>query len=153
MKTIATLLTLVAFMQGPLQADLKIQFTKELDRLWEQVRPLYVSLHAYVRWKLHEKYGDAVPSKGPIPAHLLGKICWVGDDGFIEDPCYEVVTDLGDLMESAKTTGGDVLTHDQACTDAAAIYHAPNTTGRGMRRSCATLRSFQWGRQRLRRRR
>ena len=32
-------------------------FAKELDRLWEQVRPLYVSLHAYVRWKLAEKYG------------------------------------------------------------------------------------------------
>jgi len=49
-------------------------FAKELDRLWEQVRPLYVSLHAYVRWKLHEKYGDVVPPKGPIPAHLLGNI-------------------------------------------------------------------------------
>jgi peptidyl-dipeptidase A len=23
-------------------------FAKEMDRLWEQVRPLYVSLHAYV---------------------------------------------------------------------------------------------------------
>jgi peptidyl-dipeptidase A len=49
-------------------------FAKELDRLWEQVRPLYVSLHAYVRWKLHEKYGDVVPPNGPIPAHLLGNI-------------------------------------------------------------------------------
>ncbi|MEO8431804.1 MAG: M2 family metallopeptidase, partial [Acidobacteriota bacterium] len=43
-------------------------FAKELDRLWEQVRPLYVSLHAYVRAKLREKYGDAVPANGPIPA-------------------------------------------------------------------------------------
>ena len=34
-------------------------FAKELDRLWEQVRPLYVSLHAYVRNRLREKYGDA----------------------------------------------------------------------------------------------
>ena len=42
-------------------------FTKEVDRLWEQVRPLYVSLHAYVRMKLHEKYGDVVPATGPIP--------------------------------------------------------------------------------------
>ena len=33
-------------------------FSKELDRLWDQVRPLYLSLHAYVRTKLHEKYGD-----------------------------------------------------------------------------------------------
>jgi peptidyl-dipeptidase A len=49
-------------------------FPAELDRLWEQVRPLYLSLHAYVRWKLREKYGDAVPASGPIPAHLLGNM-------------------------------------------------------------------------------
>ncbi len=30
-------------------------FAAELDRLWEQVRPLYVSLHAYVRWKLRRE--------------------------------------------------------------------------------------------------
>lgn len=48
-------------------------FAAELDRLWEQVKPLYVSLHAYVRTKLREKYGDSVvPAAGPIPAHLLG---------------------------------------------------------------------------------
>jgi peptidyl-dipeptidase A len=49
-------------------------FAKELDRLWEQVRPLYLSLHAYVRSKLREKYGDLVPANGPIPAHLLGNM-------------------------------------------------------------------------------
>jgi len=54
------------------------EFTKELDRLWDQVRPLYLSLHAYVRMKLHEKYGDVVPANGPIPAHLLGNI-WAQD--------------------------------------------------------------------------
>jgi peptidyl-dipeptidase A len=53
-------------------------FTKELDRLWGQVRPLYLKLHAYVRMKLHEKYGDAVPASGPLPAHLLGNI-WAQD--------------------------------------------------------------------------
>ena len=47
---------------------------KELDRLWNQVRPLYVSLHAYVRNRLREKYGDIVPAAGPIPAHLLGNM-------------------------------------------------------------------------------
>ncbi len=50
------------------------EFARELDRLWAQVRPLYVSLHAYVRWKLREKYGDIVPASGPIPAHLLGNV-------------------------------------------------------------------------------
>jgi peptidyl-dipeptidase A len=49
-------------------------FAAEVDRLWEQVKPLYLSLHAYVRWKLREKYGDLVPASGPIPAHLLGNM-------------------------------------------------------------------------------
>lgn len=50
-------------------------FAKEVDRLWEQVRPLYISLHAYVRWKLAEKYGkDLVGEDAPIPAHLLGNM-------------------------------------------------------------------------------
>jgi peptidyl-dipeptidase A len=53
-------------------------FAKELDRLWDQVRPLYLSLHAYVRSRLHEKYGDLVPATGPIPAHLLGNL-WAQD--------------------------------------------------------------------------
>jgi peptidyl-dipeptidase A len=55
-------------------------FTTELDRLWDQVRPLYLKLHAYVRMKLHEKYGDLVPANGPIPAHLLGNI-WAQEWG------------------------------------------------------------------------
>ncbi|HYB54496.1 MAG TPA: M2 family metallopeptidase [Thermoanaerobaculia bacterium] len=53
-------------------------FARELDRLWSEVRPLYVSLHAYVRWKLREKYGAVVPADGPIPAHLLGNV-WAQD--------------------------------------------------------------------------
>ena len=47
-------------------------FARELDRLWEQVRPLYVSLHAYVRWKLREKYGDIVPAN----AVRFRRTCW-----------------------------------------------------------------------------
>ena len=54
------------------------EFTKELDRLWGQVRPLYLKLHAYVRMKLHAKYGDLVPATSPMPAHLLGNI-WAQD--------------------------------------------------------------------------
>ncbi|MBI3048481.1 MAG: M2 family metallopeptidase [Acidobacteria bacterium] len=53
-------------------------FAAELDRLWAQLRPLYLALHAYVRAKLRERYGDQVPADGPIPAHLLGNI-WAQD--------------------------------------------------------------------------
>ena len=81
-------------------------FAKELDRLWEQVRPLYVSLHAYVRWKLREKYGDAVPANGPIPAHLLGNM-WAQT----WDNVYPVVApqdadkgyDLTQILKARKT--------------------------------------------------
>jgi peptidyl-dipeptidase A len=49
------------------------QFNAELERLWQQVRPLYLSLHTYVRSKLTQKYGpQIVPPDGPIPADLLG---------------------------------------------------------------------------------
>jgi peptidyl-dipeptidase A len=51
------------------------EFAREVDRLWEQVKPLYLSLHAYVRNRLREHYGDqVVPANGPIPAHLLGNM-------------------------------------------------------------------------------
>lgn len=50
-------------------------FGRELDRLWDQVKPLYLSLHAYVRSRLRNTYGtEVVPERGPIPAHLLGNM-------------------------------------------------------------------------------
>jgi peptidyl-dipeptidase A len=85
-------------------------FAKELDRLWDQVRPLYVSLHAYVRWKLREKYGAGViAEKGPIPAHLLGNI-WAQDWTNV----YKLVAPAGadpgyDLTEILKSRRTDAL--------------------------------------------
>ncbi|MGA3211837.1 MAG: M2 family metallopeptidase, partial [Terriglobales bacterium] len=49
------------------------QFTAEVERLWEQVRPLYESLQAYVRTQLIRQYGpQAVNREGLIRADLLG---------------------------------------------------------------------------------
>lgn len=82
------------------------QFAAEVERLWQQVRPLYVSLHTYVRSQLVKKYGkDVVPPDGPIPAHLLGNM-WAQEWGNIyplvapphEDPGY----DLTDLLKAKK---------------------------------------------------
>ena len=74
-------------------------FAKELDRLWEQVRPLYVSLHAYVRGRLRDKYGaDAVSANGPIPAHLLGNL-W-----------QQNWENVGDLVAPANAATGYDLT-------------------------------------------
>ena len=60
-------------------------FAKEVERIWQQVQPLYLSLHAYVRTKLGEKYGTSVvPPDGMIPAHLLGNM-WAQEWGNIYD--------------------------------------------------------------------
>jgi peptidyl-dipeptidase A len=49
------------------------EFSADLERLWAQVRPLYLSLHTFVRARLSQHYGaNVVPPDGPIPADLLG---------------------------------------------------------------------------------
>jgi peptidyl-dipeptidase A len=59
------------------------QFAAETERMWQEVKPLYVALHTYVRRKLNEKYGDAVqPRTGPIRADLLGNM-WAQEWGNI----------------------------------------------------------------------
>jgi peptidyl-dipeptidase A len=61
------------------------EFSADLERLWNEVRPLYLSLHTFVRAKLAEKYGpNIVPRDGPIPAHLLGNP-WAQEWGNIYD--------------------------------------------------------------------
>lgn len=58
-----------------------------------------------------------------IPAHLLGKICWVSNDGFIENPCDPVVTQLAELFEEKGKTNADVRPNpDEACACALAVY-------------------------------
>jgi peptidyl-dipeptidase A len=81
-------------------------FAKELDRLWEQVRPLYLSLHAYVRNRLREKYGDAVPASGPIPAHLLGNMWaqdWDNIYPLVAPPNADPGYDLTELLKKRNT--------------------------------------------------
>lgn len=81
-------------------------FAKELDRLWEQVRPLYISLHAYMRTKLREQYGDAaVPANGPIPAHLLGNMwaqSWDNLYGLLAPKNADPGYNLTDILKTRK---------------------------------------------------
>lgn len=51
------------------QAD----FEEDVKRLFDDLRPLYDQLHAYVRRKLKNHYGaDKFPDSGHIPAHIFG---------------------------------------------------------------------------------
>ncbi len=61
------------------------EFSAELERTWKQLEPLYKELHAYVRFKLIQKYGAAAERPdGMIPAHLLGNM-WAQEWGNIYD--------------------------------------------------------------------
>ncbi len=81
-------------------------FAKELDRLWTQLQPLYLSLHAHVRARLNEKYGDEVPVNGPIPAYLLGNI-WAQDWSNVYDMVAPEGTSravpLDDILKQRRT--------------------------------------------------
>lgn len=88
------------------------EFTKELDRLWEQVRPLYLSLHAYVRMKLREKYGDQIPASGPLPAHLTGNIWaqdWSNIFALVAPPNTDPGYDLTSILKARKMTPVDMV--------------------------------------------
>ncbi|XP_003786678.1 angiotensin-converting enzyme-like protein Ace3 [Otolemur garnettii] len=48
---------------------------EELEDLFQELQPLYLNLHAYVRRALHRHYGpQVIDLRGPIPAHLLGNM-------------------------------------------------------------------------------
>jgi len=89
------------------------KFAAEIDRLWEQVRPLYVSLHTYVRTKLREKYGaGAVPANGPIPAHLLGNLWaqgWTNIYPLVAPPKADPGYDLTEILKSRNLAATDMV--------------------------------------------
>jgi peptidyl-dipeptidase A len=82
-------------------------FQKELDRLWTQLQPLYVSLHAYVRGQLAKTYGSQiVPANGPIPAYLLGNIWaqeWNNVYDLMDSPKPSQSFDLTKILAERKT--------------------------------------------------
>ena len=86
------------------------QFSAELERLWRQVEPLYVSLHAYVRKQLIKKYGKiADRPDGLIPAHLLGNM-WAQEWGNIYPLVAPANSDKGyDLTQLLKDHKVDEL--------------------------------------------
>jgi peptidyl-dipeptidase A len=83
------------------------QFAEETERMWQEVKPLYMALHTYVRAQLNKKYGDAVqPKTGPIRADLLGNM-WAQEWGNIyplvaPKGAGDVGYDITDLIAAKK---------------------------------------------------
>ena len=94
------------------------ELSKETDRLWEQLRPLYESLHAYVRGQLRKKYGnEIVPARGPIPAHLLGNIWsqeWNNVYSLMDSPKPPQSYDLTKILEDRRTDAQGMARYGEA---------------------------------------
>ncbi|MBL8188325.1 MAG: M2 family metallopeptidase, partial [Acidobacteria bacterium] len=91
-------------------------FAAEMERLWLQVKPLYDSLHTYVRAKLRQKYGDAVPATGPIPAHLLGNMWsqqWGNIYELVKPPTGDPGFDLTKILQSRKTDARQMVKYGE----------------------------------------
>ena len=105
-------------------------FSQEVERLWGQVAPLYQAMHCHVRAKLRERYGQRVPEKGPIPAHLLGNM-WAQEWGNV----YPLVApkgaargaDLKAALLAKKTTAIDMVKYGERFFTSMGLDPLPQT--------------------------
>jgi peptidyl-dipeptidase A len=106
-------------------------FSKEADRLWEQLRPLYLSLHAYVRGQLAKKYGnEVVPPRGPIPAHLLGNIWaqeWNNVYDLMDSPKPAQSYDLTKILQQRHTDAKGMVRYGEAFFTSLGFAPLPKT--------------------------
>ncbi|MGH9424788.1 MAG: M2 family metallopeptidase [Terriglobia bacterium] len=106
-------------------------FAAEMERLWQQVKPLYDSLYTYTRKKLIAKYGtQVVPNEGPIPAHLFGNM-WAqqwnniypllaptgGDRGY----------DLTEILKTRNTDAKQMVRHGEGFFTSVGFEQLPGT--------------------------
>jgi peptidyl-dipeptidase A len=107
------------------------QFAKEADRLWDQLKPLYESLHAYVRGQLRKKYGAAlVPEHGPIPAHLLGNVWsqeWNNVYDLMDSPKPAQSFDLTKILQDRKTDARGMVHYGEAFFTSLGFAPLPKT--------------------------
>ncbi len=106
-------------------------FAAEMERLWQQVKPLYDSLYTYTRRQLARRYGSQlVPEQGLIPAHLLGNM-WSQQWGNIypllkpatADPGY----DLTEILKRKNTDARQMVRYGEAFFTSLGFDPLPDT--------------------------
>jgi peptidyl-dipeptidase A len=108
------------------------EFATMVDGVWDDLKPLYIALHTYVRTKLNEKYGAAVqPATGPIRADLLGNM-WAQEWGNI----YPIVApegagdlgyDIGELLEAKGKGPMDMVKYGEGFYSSLGFEPLPET--------------------------
>ena len=106
-------------------------FAAEMERLWQQVRPLYESLHAYVRARLRQKYGsDLVPEDGPIPAHLLGNMWaqeWTTIYPLVAPPQVDLGYDLTKILKDRHVDAQQMVRYGERFYTSIGFEKLPDT--------------------------
>jgi peptidyl-dipeptidase A len=106
-------------------------FAAEMERLWQQVKPLYDSLYTYTRRKLSEKYGkEVVAEDKPIPAHLLGNM-WAQTWGNIYPLLAPANADRGydltAILKSRNTDARQMVRYGEAFFTSLGFESLPQT--------------------------
>ncbi|MGI8770958.1 MAG: M2 family metallopeptidase [Acidobacteriaceae bacterium] len=107
------------------------EFSAELERLWKQVEPLYVQLHAYARKRLIAKYGAAAQRPdGMIPADLLGNMWaqeWGNDYDIMAPPAAPPTYDLTEILTARHTTAKQMVGYGQNFFESLGFPALPDT--------------------------
>ena len=103
----------------------------EMERLWQQVKPLYDSLYTYTRHKLSEKYGkQVVPEDGPIPAHLLGNMwaqTWGNVYPLLKPESGDRGYDLTEILKARKTEPKQLVRYGESFFTSLGFEQLPAT--------------------------
>ena len=106
-------------------------FPAELDRLWDQVQPLYEALHCHVRARLAEQYGAGlVPEDGPIPAQLLGNMwaqSWENIYDIVGPQHHAAGYDLSAILQDEKFDPIRMVSTGQAFFSSLGFAELPDT--------------------------
>ncbi|XP_050438874.1 angiotensin-converting enzyme-like isoform X2 [Adelges cooleyi] len=86
----------IAYHAKPYYTECPVNF----NRIYENIKPLYLQLYTYVRKLLRNKFGpNTVAAKGPIPVHLLGSVLGQPWTNLIHSMPDEFVPDKNDKMD------------------------------------------------------
>jgi peptidyl-dipeptidase A len=106
-------------------------FSAEMERMWQQVKPLYDSLHTYARYKLRAAYGpDVVPASGPIPAHLFGNMwsqSWENIYPLLKPANNASSFDLTKVLEERKTDAKQMTQYAERFYTSLGMQKLPET--------------------------
>ncbi|XP_066965094.1 angiotensin-converting enzyme-like [Macrobrachium rosenbergii] len=81
-------------------------FVSEVADLWNQTKPFYANLRAYVFHKLKMKYGDDITTNDLIPAHILGDMYGENWESLYDlvAPYNVTLPDISDLLNDKLDT-------------------------------------------------